>query len=105
MPNNIHMQANLFTQTSFIAGSKTMAALKVNLLKEFNKGKIKIRVTKLKKDSLIYLGAIEEAYFNTLNFASPHWNTHGKMFYINNKGSSYGHINSFIKAFSEGSNI
>lgn len=58
MPPNIQMKDNIFTQTNTANGSKSLVGLKVDLLKEFGNGKIKIKVTKLKKGSNIYMGAI-----------------------------------------------
>ena len=57
-PANIQMINNIFTQNNAQGGGNGLVALKVDLIKDFKDGKIKIRVNKLKKGSNIYMGAI-----------------------------------------------
>lgn len=80
----------------------------MDLVKNLQNNKIKIKVTKLKKGSLIYIGAIEKELFKSLNGKAPaNWTSgmNGKIYYFNSQASTFGHANSQLKTFSENSNI
>lgn len=85
-------------------GSKCISILKQDLVKEFGKGKIRIKISKLKKGGFVYVGAIQKEYYESLNQLAPgNWYNNaqnGKLFFINNTGQSFGHIKNQVKAFS-----
>lgn len=88
---------------------KCLNVLKVNLLTDYGKGKIRIRVAKLKKGGQVYVGAIEQGLFETLrkgaNLNLFNDANNGKIFFINNTANVFGNTKNSIKAFSEGSNL
>jgi hypothetical protein len=94
---------NLYTQTNFNAVAETMSAITADLAKNFQKIKIKIRVSKIKKGGSIFIGAIESELFKQLNHRSPAiWNDSnlaGKICYYNNMAYVFGHTSSQLKTF------
>lgn len=83
--------------------------LKLDMLKEFQANKIKIKIAKLKKGGNITLGLIEKELVESLNMKAPQkWAIPAykeRLFMFDNNGGVFGHSQSQLKVFTEGSNI
>jgi hypothetical protein len=94
---------NLYTQTNFNVVAETLSAIAVDVVKNFQKIKIKMRISKLKKGGSIFIGVMESELFKLLNHRSPAiWNDAnlaGKLCYYNNMSYVFGHTSSQLKTF------
>lgn len=81
--------------------------MNVNLSKELGSSIIKVKATKIKKGSIVTVGAITKTLWSSFNFATPKsWLLaihKGELFFYNNKGIVYGEKKNQLKTFSQGS--
>lgn len=108
MPKNITLKNNTYTQTNHVNNAESLGILDLNLLKDLQNVKIKIKVKRLKK-ATVTMGAMTKDLYNSLNLKAPgSWNSanhNGKLFYCNNNGVVFGQTKSQWKTYSEGSSI
>jgi len=60
LASSVIKAGNIYTQTNHNIGAPTLSAIAVDLIKNFQKTRIRIRITKIKKGGFIYIGAIEK---------------------------------------------
>ena len=100
---------NNYSQTNMAYNAESLSILNVNLLKNFNQNKIKIKIIRLKKGGVITFGAIRKDFFDSLNYKAPaQWNNAqntGKLCCYTNQALVFGQTSSTLKTFSEGSNM
>jgi hypothetical protein len=102
--NSVTKIGGIYSQTNFNNDAETLSAVTVDLVKNFQKIKIKIRVSKIKKGGSIFIGAVESELFKLLSHKGPAvWNDPsltGKLCFYNNNSLVFGQSSSQLKAFS-----
>ena len=101
-------KGTIFTQSNHKLEGEGLNLMDLNLLKDFNKKliRLKLKITKLRKQGILTIGAITKDFFNDLKFKAPKdWNVPFKIFCYQTTGKTFGQLQSDLPFVNEGSSL